>query len=112
MEDAVSEGSTNPRTSIDSQLKLIQQDLDSVEKRLVVIFEELLGPRPAVMAPENRMREEKKSETKGWFNKIILRLDNFRNQLERIKKLEKDLKKSVTGPLENVTEERKLPVEV
>ena len=86
--------SMNLRMCINNDLEIIQEDLDNVEKRLGVIFEELLGPR---IVPEQGALEkkEKKAKTKGWLNLIVSKLSKFKDQLKRIKELEKDLRRSI-----------------
>lgn len=98
----------NPRASINTRLELMQEDLDGVERRLVIIIKELLGPQPI---PEAKLPKEEEIKVVGWFNQIISRLDKFRNQLERIKELETDLKKSIIGPSEEMPKEGKELVE-
>jgi len=91
-----------PRACIDNQLGLIQKDLDDVEKRLVVILEELLGPR---LVPGDQARGAEKTIIGGLLNQIVSKLSGFRVQLERIRKLEKDLENSVIGsPKKTLTE--------
>jgi len=92
----------NPRASINTRFELMPEDLDGVERRLVIIITELLGPR---LAPGDQLRKEEKIKSVGWFNQIISRLDKFRDQLERIKELETDLKKSIIGPSEEMPKE-------
>lgn len=98
----------NPRGSINTRLELIQEDLDGVERRLVIILTELLGPR---LVPGDQLHKEEKIKTVGWFNQIISKLDKFRNQLGRIKELETDLKKSIIAPSEEMPKEGKELVE-
>ena len=92
----------NPRGSINTRLELIQEDLDGVERRLVIIITELLGPQ---LAPGDQPHKEEKIKSVGWLNQIISKLDKFRDQLGRIKKLETDLKKSIIGPSEGMPKE-------
>ena len=99
------EKSMNPRMSINNSLEIIQKDLDNIEKRLMVITEELLGPRPA---PNNQTAEEKKLKAKGWLNQVKEKLDDFRNQLGKIKELEKDLRGSIIGSPLNLPDEHLL----
>jgi len=99
------EKSMNPRMSINNSLEIIQKDLDNIEKRLMVITEELLGPRPA---PNNQAIEEKKPKAKGWLNQVKEKLDDFRNQLGKIKELEKNLRESIIGSPSNLPDEHLL----
>jgi len=92
----------NPRASINTRLELIQEDLNGVERRLVIIIKELLGPQPV---PEAKLSKEEEIKVVGWFNQIISKLDKFRDQLGRIKELETDLKKSIIPPSEEMPKE-------
>lgn len=111
MESGEGAKTMNPRASIDNRLSLIQEDLDGVEKRLVVIIRELLGSRPVSEDRVLKKEEVKASKAGGWLNLVVSRLSEFRDQLGRIKGLERDLKNSVIDSPTNMPEERGEPME-
>lgn len=106
MEGAKSAEPMSPRISINNRLRLVQEDLNNVEKRLTRIIEELLGPR---LSPDSGALKEESVKAKGWLDRITLRLGDFSSQLRRIKKLESDLEKSIIGSSENTSKERGEP---
>ena len=115
MEATTNAGQMNPRARIDNHVKIVQEKLDNVEKRLEVIIKELLGPQPQLTLDDQMLKEEeekvKASKIGGWLNQVASKLGDFSDQLRRIKKLEKVLEKSMIFSPKNATEERKEPTE-